>query len=617
MKKNILKHLFLQGILLFLIGTSPLIATPPSLELYSPPEAFVTSKNIVLFKGKVSKDTLIFLNELPLLLDNNGEFFVKQKLTRPAETFFLKAITSTGEETRMTRTVEFKGTQHPITQVQTKKSAPITATNPTSSELPIPIIIITSPENNFVTYKDSITISGQVTSTEEFYINSKRIPVEADGSFQETVSLNELGKNIFNFNAMGANNINASVIRKIFKVTTTPEEPTVNATPINPLEKKVALNISGTNIKDVLEILATKGELNVVSNQTLTGEVNISLTDVTILDAIDLILTTQGLSYQIIENTIIVASIQNLNSPSRLMTKILRVQNLEPTNILPVIKTYLSPNETAETVAGDNTIILYASPRKIDALEKIIKNLDAPRTPQVFIEAYILEINKTALDNIGVAWSSSYGVGYANTIVDGVSSYTAGFSLQTVINMLESSGQAKILAKPRLKAINKEEAEIFIGDEVPYTELTIDPAGRTTETVKYVNSGINLRIKPYINIPDNEIKIKVDPEVSYINGYSGSNNNVPIVRTRRVSTTVYVKNGNTVFIGGLFNSSDANAQSRFPLLGKTPIIGKLFSSERNVNSETELVIAITPQIMDIDSQEPFLISDGTSETADQ
>lgn len=588
------------------MGTSSLLAVAPSIELYSPPEAFVTSKNSVIFKGKSTGESVVLLNAVPLLLDSNGEFYVKQKLTLPSETFVLKAINPEGEERILTRTIQFKGQSSPVIQAQ--RTQPSTSTTPpvTTEEGPIPIIIIDSPENNFVTYKDTITISGKATSTEEFYINSKRIPLAADGSFKETVSLDNLGKNIFNINAIGSHNVNASVIRKIFKVSTTPEEPSANVTPIDPLQKKIALNIAGANIKDVLQILATKGDLNVVSNQTLNGEVNISLTDVTILDAIDLILTTQGLSYQIVDNTIIVASVQQLNAPSRLTTKIFRLQNLEPINVLPVIKKYLAPNETAETVAGDNTIILYASPRKIESLEIIIKNLDEPRTPQVFIEAYILEINKTALDNIGVAWSSSYGVGYTKTVTDGLSTSTAGFSMQTIINMLESNGQAKILAKPRLKAINKEEAEIFIGDEVPYTELTIDPAGRTTETVKYVNSGINLRIKPSINIPDNEIKIKVDPEVSYINGYSGSNNNVPIVRTRRVSTTVYVKDGNTVFIGGLFNSSDAHGQSRFPLLGKTPLIGKLFSSTRNENNETELVIAITPYIMDIDSQEPLL-----------
>ena len=116
------------------------------------------------------------------------------------------------------------------------------------------------------------------------------------------------------------------------------------------------------------------------------------------------------------------------------------------------------------------------------------------------------------------------------------------------ITLLENEGKARILAKPRIKAIDREEAEIFIGDELPYIELATDPSGRVQESVKYVDSGIHLRVKPFININTQEIRIEIEPEVSYVNGFKGSNNDIPIVRKRRVNTTVFVKNGQTCIV---------------------------------------------------------------------
>jgi type IV pilus assembly protein PilQ len=608
-----------------ILNVSIVSASSQNLTLFSPKNDLSSTKDTVLFKGKVTKDTVVFLNDAPLILDDNGKFYVKQKLTQPSETFIIKAINSSGDETLLNRTIYFDTNKNSEVKNSLIKSLPaeppsvkpLPATyipiTPSRQETPLPItssipkIVVASPENNFVTYKDSISIKGSVTNAEEFYINNKRIPLDQDGLFNEPFPLDDIGKHVFNLNALGDHNLNTSLIRKVFKVAPkTTEGNSKETLDINPLQKIISLNLSGADIKEVLDILASKGDMNIVSDQSLTGEVNVSLENVTLISAIDLILTTQGVTYKIIDNTIIVSNSQNLQSPSRLETKIFKVNNIDPINIVPVIEKYLAQNESVETIGVDNTLVVHASPRKINSIAAIISELDSQGTPQVLIEAYIFEVTKSSLDNLGVAWSSNYGVGFTSGATQDGSQYTVGFSMQTVINMLESSGQAKVLAKPRLKAIHKEEAEIFIGDEMPYIQLTIDTAGRTTETVQYVNSGITLKIKPYINTTTGIIKIKVDPEVSYINGFTGSNNDIPIVRTRKVSTTVFVKDGNTVFIGGLFNSSDTDTNSRFPFLGSLPLIGKLFQTNRIQNDETELVIAITPKIIDIDSPEPFM-----------
>ena len=156
---------------------------------------------------------------------------------------------------------------------------------------------------------------------------------------------------------------------------------------------------------------------------------------------------------------------------------------------------------------------------------------------------------------------------------------------------------AKILAKPRIKAINEKEAEIFIGDKVPYVEFTSDPSGRVVEAVKFVDAGINLKVMPSINPHTKEVRMDLAPEVSYINGFKGKNNDIPIVRKRRVTTTVWVKDGETVIIGGLFNSSDSDSLAKVPFLGDLPLLGNLFTANKTEKEETELIITVTPKIV--------------------
>ena len=302
------------------------------------------------------------------------------------------------------------------------------------------------------------------------------------------------------------------------------------------------------------------------------------------------------MAYKIVDSTIMVGGKAALDQPSRLETKIIRLNNIESEVVKPILNEYLVSGEVIQT--QESLIILTADTKKMEKLSKIISRLDSEKIPQIILEAQILEITKSVLDNLGVVWSDNYGVGIDLTESAGNFTYQSTISgLSAVINLLENDGNAKVLAKPRIKAIHGQEATIFIGDRIPYTELSIS-GGTVAESIKYANAGINLSILPEINAFTQEIKIKIVPEVSYINGYRGKNNDIPVLRTRRVNTTVYVKNRNTVLIGGLFNSSDSDTRSQFPFMSKLPFIGSLFKSKKSQTDQTELVIAITPQIID-------------------
>lgn len=476
----------------------------------------------------------------------------------------------------------------------------------------LPIIFVKSPQNNLVTYENSVVLEGHVRHAREFYINNRLISLDKEGRFTETFGLTELGKSLFNLYAIGEDNLSTTVTRKVFKIehesATTETAVKTNkkgsSEVTSKLQKKISIDLQDAELPDVVKILAEKGDLNIVSDKSLAGTVQITLSNVSIQDALDYILNTQGLSYKLIENTILIGSQDNLDRATRVETKIIRLDNVLAKDVAPILADYLKGQEKAQINEQENLLILNADSKKMPSLVDLIARLDEKKLSQIILEAQFLEVNQSSLENLGVAWSNAYGIGAQGTYTDGAFSYVSNLSISTILNLLKNNGDARILAKPRIKAVDKEPAEIFIGDNIPYIELSTDTSGRTQQSVKFIESGVLLKILPDINPFTQEIKVKFEPEVSYVNGFGGPNNDIPIVRKRKVSTVVSIKNGQTVLIGGLFNSSDSDTYSRFPLLSKIPVLGAFFRSNRTQQDQTELVIAVTPRIIDEHFTEP-------------
>tara|TARA_B100000427_G_scaffold20075_2_gene15321 strand:- start:3581 stop:5953 length:2373 start_codon:yes stop_codon:yes gene_type:complete len=565
-----------------------------SIMLTNPNNNFISSDAVITFTGVLTGAKAFKINNKDVPFSENGRFSYTTSLKKVNDynDFNLVATNSNNKKVSIKRTIFLKSDK----TIQLSQSE-------TSSEInyQIPEIIIQNPENNFVTYKNLITVTGKTKHAKELFINNRIVKLDARGGFSEVFELETFGKYLFNIYAIGDNGLNTTSLLKIFRINETKKTPITQAKPnkkiLNKkLQKLVSLNLAGADLRDVISILAQKGDLNLVTDKSLQGEIYITLQDVKIIDALDFVLNSQGISYKIIDSTIMIGGKAALDQPSRLETKIIRLNNIKSTVIKPILEEYLVAGEVIQT--QESLVILTADTKKIEKLTSIIQKLDSEKIPQIILEAQILEITKSVLDNLGVVWSDTYGIGLDITETAGELAYQSTISgISAVINLLENDGKAKVLAKPKIKAIHGQEATIFIGDRIPYTELTIS-GGSVAESIKYANAGINLSILPEINAFTQEIKIKIIPEVSYINGYRGKNNDIPVLRTRKVDTTVYVKNRNTVLIGGLFNSSDSDTESRFPFISQLPFFGVLFKSQKSQTDQTELVIAITPQIID-------------------
>jgi Flp pilus assembly secretin CpaC len=615
----------------------------PTLKMFSPVNHQVSHKELILVKGIAKNASEVQVNGKAVELANSGRFFHKVKLSEP-NAYHTVTVRALGESRQAGNSIEksFKvyysdpnkqptgkqalfqaiesmanvptidtqATQKPVLNSVVKRvKPPEEKSDPIVPKTKPPVVVVTYPPDNHVTYESKVTVKGYVENTQEFYINNRVVRVNDVGQFSEVFPLEDLGRYVFNLYAAGPGSEGTTVLRKVFRAEQNETEEFDSGSNTNvSIEKRLskripALTLSGTDIQDVMSILAEMGGLNIVADQSLSGLVSISLKDVTVQHALDLILNAQGLSYKIIDNTIMVASAANLDKVTRVETKVFRLNNARAADVQALVQTRLSGDESVQVSEKDNLLVVSADSKKLKTLATLIAKLDSQRVPQIILEAQFLEITQTSLKSLGISWGNAFSVGFTSSITDGQATSTLGLSLQTLLNTLQSDGKARLLAKPNIKAIDGSEAEIFIGDNIPYVEISSDTSGRIVEAVKYIESGILLNILPEINPITQEIKIEFKPEVSFVNGFGGPNNDIPIVRTRRVNTTVFVKNGKTVLIGGLFNSSDSDNSSRMPILSRVPILGYFFKTERDTKDETELVIALTPRIVDPETEE--------------
>lgn len=268
-----------------------------------------------------------------------------------------------------------------------------------------------------------------------------------------------------------------------------------------------------------------------------------------------------------------------------------------------------------------NQLIISASPETLEQVKKLVKELDKP-TKAVLIEVRILKILLNPQYDYGIDWSNPFGRAGSGTVRDfnfsqstpiasaisSVGTLTAisyGLSdptlLQVSIKALEQVLDTKTVATPRLMVTNQEEAQIHIGDTIPYVTSTTTGTGDTatvSEEINFIDVGIKLNVKPTIN-DDGFILIKIRPEISSqtttVTTPQGAS--IPQINTTFVESTIMVEDGNTVIIGGLKQLTRAVETKGIPGLMRIPFFGKLFRSESDDLEDTEIVIFLTPHIV--------------------
>jgi len=287
-------------------------------------------------------------------------------------------------------------------------------------------------------------------------------------------------------------------------------------------------------------------------------------------------------------------------------SKVIKLRNIKVEEAKALIRDIVPSVNTSGEI---NSMIVIGEPEKIRKVEEIIAKIDKPQ-PQVILEAKIIEVNKDALKDLGIDWSDQITLSYqeagrpqdlANmefspgSPIEIFSIARNPIQFNTVIKMLENQNKARVLSNPRVTTINDKEAEIFVGDRIPYTVTTVSGGVATTD-VRFEEPGIRLKITPSI-IEDDFVVIKVEPEVSFIFAFRGPNNEFPHTKKRQATAYVRVKNNQPFVLGGLLNQEDKKNLFKVPVLGDVPLLGNLFSYEKHTVLDTELIITIIPTVV--------------------
>jgi type IV pilus assembly protein PilQ len=273
------------------------------------------------------------------------------------------------------------------------------------------------------------------------------------------------------------------------------------------------------------------------------------------------------------------------------------------------------PAENVKVVKEQNAVLIFGTEDLISQAENFINTIDLPSL-QILIEVVIVEFSKSALTEIGFRGLYARGdtvnrlfphLTYSasgddiNTVLDKIGEYLNLTNLGKVpsnfwllIDALETKGKAKVKARPRITTLNGNEASIDVG-WVRYYRTTTGTPEQPIYQLHSIDAGIKLKIIPWASTAG-EITTVIQTEVSNLKSLGPEG--LPEIARRTANTTVNVKDGETIAIGGLIQTSTIESRESVPILGSIPIIGRLFSHTTTSHEDTELIIYITPKLVE-------------------
>lgn len=417
--------------------------------------------------------------------------------------------------------------------------------------------------------------------------------------------------------------------------------------------EKLSLNFQNIDVRSVLQVIADFTNFNIITSDTVQGNLTLRLKDVPWDQALDIILQAKGLDMRRSGNVIWIAPGEELATREKLQLESkAQIGDLEPLqtesfqinyhkakSIFDFLKskdnTMLSKRGSVVVDERSNKIFVTDVASRLGALRRLVNEIDiAPR--QVLIEARIVEASKEFARDLGVrlgygdAKSRSLGGGaqlgfgssefvnsttttgavefqrnVGESATSGSGFLPNGFgalnltlfnsSLTRFLNLelqaLESDGRGRVVSSPRVLTANQIEASIEQGTEVPYQQVS--SSGATN--VSFKKAVLSLKVKPQIT-PDGRLQLSIEVNKDrplFESAVAG----VPPIETKNVKSEVLIDNGGTVVIGGIYEEEETNNEDRVPVLGELPVVGFLFRTRSKISNRKELLVFITPKIV--------------------
>jgi type IV pilus secretin PilQ/predicted competence protein len=383
---------------------------------------------------------------------------------------------------------------------------------------------------------------------------------------------------------------------------------------------RITIDAQGADIKTVLRTIADYSGKNIVYGPDVKGEVYVHIKDVPWEEALDIILRAHGYGYREEFGMIRVSEMQRLTKEELeistaerkkddllpLVTRIIFVNNSSAEELRTALQNIVSQRGKIDVDLGSNALIVNDTEPVIDKIAEMVKSLDK-KTFQVDINAKLVEVDVEATRELGINWgllnlhaSGLSGIGSVdvnNSIPASAATVKFGTvrswgELNVVLEMLEKTNKASIISNPRITTMDNREARILVGKEIPL--IVADEAGNPiTELTKI---GILLKVTPHVNA-DRTITLDMHPEVSELQSEATAQGGI-IISTSEADTRVVVQNGSTAVIGGLIKNVQTSVKRGVPFLKDVPFLGRLFSSSSMADKKQELVIFVTPTIVE-------------------
>lgn len=385
--------------------------------------------------------------------------------------------------------------------------------------------------------------------------------------------------------------------------------------------RRMSLDVQAAEVQTVLRSLSEFSGKNIVASKEVKGVVTLRLRNVPWRHALDILLRAQGLGMVEQGQTIVVSNLETLRkeqmerrTAERAQEELLPLQ----TRIVPV--SYANADEMAKSVEKtltkrghievdkrSNSLLITDIDERLDQSESMVRSLDT-KTPQVEIVARLVDVDVTATRSLGIEWGVSNmdlfdaGVGEDVRVnARGVSNPVGTVRMGTVksfgnidvtLEALETQNKANIISNPRITTVNNREASVVVGQQIPL--IVQDFAGNAVTQLTTI--GIKLSVTPHINV-GNKITMDVHPEVSDLAAQATVQGGI-IINTTMADTRVMVNDGETAVIGGLIRSNESTTKRGVPILMDIPLIGNLFRSNSTTKAKRELLIFVTPKILD-------------------
>jgi len=424
--------------------------------------------------------------------------------------------------------------------------------------------------------------------------------------------------------------------------------------------QKVSFDYQGIDIRNALRLISEMSDMNIIMGEDVQGKLTMRLENVPWDQALDIILTSQGLGKEVQGNVMRIAPLPVLTKERQstmearqsevdlavLVTEFISLSYAKAADVKTMLENVKASGSDTASAASDasaasaapsasgmlsargsfvvdgrtNTLIVKDTQASVDSIKRLITQIDKP-VRQVQIEARIVEASDSFTRDMGVRWGGQVS-GKGGRVTNQVSNNTTtpggflidlpaataaasggtvgiaigainnAFNLNLELSAAEADGDAKIVSNPRVVTQSGKQARIEQGTLFPATVLTV---GTTTQNIPATDAKLSLVVTPNV-LPNDTVDLNVLVTKNAPNG--NLVNNAPVIDTKEVESNFLVKNGETIVIGGIYTRTTSKLDNGVPGLSKIPLLGWLFKKQNAVDNKTELLIFITPTIIE-------------------